>query len=251
MKHLSDEELLEHCYGEGAGAAGGHIESCAECAQAYAALQADLAGLHAVEPPARDAAYGEQVWHAIEPSLPVYGSPKRTWQRLGLWRGLSFAAACALLVAAAFFAGRLWEHRQPRITAAKAPPPPQQVVLVLLGDHLDRSERLLVELKHTSADSTEMISPLRDEASTLLAANGMRRQDARRIGDPALATTLDQLNKLLGELAKPSGTLDPAAIARLQKEASADNLLFEVRVLRSRIPDQGSSVTTRSRGGKI
>ena len=41
------------------------------------------------------------------------------------------------------------------------PPAPQRVVILVLGDHLDRTERLLVELKHADADDSEMIPPLR------------------------------------------------------------------------------------------
>jgi hypothetical protein len=41
----------------------------------------------------------------------------------------------------------------------------------------------------------------------------------------------------LTELANQKEELDAAAITRLQDEMNADGLLFEVRVLRSRIPD--------------
>ena len=72
---------------------------------------------------------------------------------MGLWRGLGYAAACVLLIIGAFFADRIWEQRRPRVEAVKpiAPAAKQQVVLVVLSDHLDRSERLLVELKHADA----------------------------------------------------------------------------------------------------
>jgi hypothetical protein len=42
-----------------------------------------------------------------------------------------------------------------------------RVVVVVLSDHLDRSERLLVELKHADAENTALASPLRDEARSL------------------------------------------------------------------------------------
>jgi hypothetical protein len=125
------------------------------------------------------------------------------------------------------------------------------VILVVLGDHLDRSERLLVELKHADAGSAEMVSPMRDEARSLLAANRVCRQDAAQIGDPALATALDHLNPLLAELANQPGALNSATITRLQEEMNADGLLFEVRVLRSRLPDRQAGSAARSNGGTI
>ncbi|MGD0547423.1 MAG: hypothetical protein ABR991_06295 [Terracidiphilus sp.] len=253
MKHLSEEELIDHFYSKDK-AGKQHLANCAECAEAYAALEHDLAALPVVEPPFRDASYGEQVWESIAPSLPAYVSLKRSWLRVGLWRGLSYAAACAFLVACAFFAGRQWEHRQPHATVKNTPSQPQpaqRVVLVVLSDHLDRSERLLVELKHADAGSAEMLSPLRDEARSLQAANRICRQNVHQDDDPALATALDRLDHVLTELVNQPGGLNAATLSRLQKEMNADGLLFEVRVLRSRIPEQQTAAAARSNGGNI
>ena len=123
-------------------------------------------------------------------------------------------------------------HSQPKEQIIA--PPPQRVVVVVLSDHLDRSERLLVELKHADASNAEMVSPLRDEARSLMAANRICRQTAREDDDPALATALDRLDHLLTQLANQPEGLDNASITRLQDEMNANHLLFEVRVLRSR-----------------
>jgi hypothetical protein len=150
-------------------------------------------------------------------------------------------------------------------TAAKATPPPAQrqqplaepvpprerVVVVVLSDHLDRSERLLVELKHADADSAETVSPLREEARSLLTANRICRQDARKIDDPDLTEALRHLDHVLAELAGRQGTLTATDLTRLQDEMSADGLLFEVRVLRSRIPNRQTVKTAHSEGGEI
>ena len=125
----------------------------------------------------------------------------------------------------------------------------RRVVVVVLSDYLDRSERLLVELKHADADSTQMVSPLRDEARTLLAANRICRQDASKDHDPALDSALDRLDHLLDELANQPGGLNAASLARLQKEMDEDGLLFEVRVLRSRV--EAGHGTAGTKGGTI
>lgn len=259
MKHLNEQELIEHYYSldEGEGIAADHLASCAACAADFAALRGDLGEFPAVEPPARDAAYGEQVWQSLRHSLPVYEKPKRSWLGVGLWKGLSYAAACALLVACAFVAGRQWERKQVQTASVRPPQPtqtapahPQQrVVVVVLSDHLERSERLLVQLKHADADSDEMISPLRDQARALLAANRICRQDADKIDDPALAPALERLDHVLAELANHPGHSSAAEITRLQNELNASGLLFEVRVLRTRIPEHRTAA--RSIGGTI
>ena len=259
MKHLNEEELIEVYYKSGTVDAGQHLEACAECAEAYAALRSDLDEMKFAAPPARSAAYGEEVWQSIAPLLPAYEARRRSWLSAGLWRGLSYATACALLVVGAFFAGSLWEHNRSKTTAGGNPPqapehvaPPQQrIVVVVLSDHLDRSERLLVELKHADAGSEEMVSPLRDEARSLLAANRICRQNAAKIDDPELATALDHLDHLLGELANQPGGVNAATITRLQDEMNADGLLFQVRVLRSRIPEQQAAKAAQSKEGEI
>jgi hypothetical protein len=258
MKHLNDEELIEHYYSPDTNTgAAEHLASCPECAQAFRALRSDLDEFCAVEPPARDAAYGEQVWQSLRSSLPLYEKPKRSWLHPTLWKGLSYAAACGLLLACAFVAGRQWERKQSH-TAIVRPPqqtqpapahPKQRVVVVVLSDHLERSERLLVQLKHADADSDEMISPLRDQARVLLAANRICRQDAHKTGDPELAPALDRLDHVLAQLANHPGPLSAAEITRLQDELNASGLLFEVRVLRTRIPEHRTAA--QSIGGTI
>jgi hypothetical protein len=261
MKHLSEEDMIAQAYGEGdKTAVEWHLEGCAECSKAYAALQSDLAEMKFAEPPELDAFYGERVWASLSGSLRAYKVRKRKWLGGGLWRGLSYAAACVLLLAFAFIGGRLWEQKHAQNTAKinsekqqQVAPVPQRerVVVVVLSDHLDRSERLLMELKHADAESPEMISPLRDEARSLLPANHICRQHAKPHDDPELATALDRLDHLLDELANQPGGLDMATLTRLQDESNAYGLLFEVRVLRSRLPEQQAAAAGRTKGGTI
>jgi hypothetical protein len=261
MIHLSEDELIAQVYGESDEAAvKWHLDRCAECSRAYTSLRNDMAEMNFIEPPERDAFYGEKVWASLSGSLPAYEARKGNWLRGGLWRGLSYAAACVLLGAFTFIGGRLWERKHTQSTAEIKPEQKQQqvvqagprarVVVVVLGDHLDRSERLLVELKHADADSSEM-SPLRDEARSLLADNRICRQNARHDDDAALATALDRLDHLLQELANQPGGLNTAALTRLQNETNADGLLFEVRVLRSRLPSQQAAASGQTKGGTI
>jgi hypothetical protein len=264
MNHLTDQELMEYGYGEGDRAAiEKHFAACENCEKAYGALQLDLAEMKFEEPPVRDASYGDRVWESLEGRLPAYPARKRSWLGGGLWRNLSLAAACAGLVACAFFGGRMWERREAKIASGNHPAQaqpnthtPQRVVVVVLSDHLDRTERLLVELKHADADNTEMVSPLRDEARSLLPANRICRKNVKREDDPALATALDHLDRLLAEMANEPGGLNSATITRLQDEMNKDGLLFEVRVLRSRIPHAQGAGANRAgansfKGGTI
>jgi hypothetical protein len=254
MNHLTEEELIAHAYAEDDHAVQQHLQACAECARAYSALGSDLSDMKFAEAPARDAAYGHRVWQSIAGSLPAYESPK-SWFRGGLWPVLGYSVAGIALAVGAFLGGRLWEHRhaqtiaqshiqQPEQSVAQ---PTERILVVVLSDHLDRSERLLVELKHADAENDKIAAPLRDEARSLLAANRICRQNAKQEDDRALSSALDRLDHLLVELANQPEGLDSQTISRLQDEMNAGGLLFEVRVLRSR---QATS-STHAKGDTI
>jgi hypothetical protein len=245
MKHLNEEELINYHYGESVDSEtiAHHLRECPDCARSYAAIMRDLAEITAPPTPARDTDYGQQVWDSIRGSLRAYDAPKkRGWFSLGPvtghWKGFAAAAACALVIAGAFFAGRQWEHRTTQTpTVANNSTNGQgmqRVVLVVLGDHLDRSERLLVELKHAEP-STE--GPIQAEARELLASNRLYRESVKQAGDPTLASALDHLERVLIEVSNEPTGLSQARLDELQKEMNTDGLLFEVRVLRSRVQE--------------
>lgn len=273
--HLNPEELVEMYYEEAAaGMSEGarHMEDCAECSEAFRSLENDLKALGTLEAPERDMEYGEQMWRRVAVVLPTatglaasarvpaalgWKSAARPHRRFaGLWMGLSYAAGCAVLVAAAFYVGTVWEHqRHLKSEAARevqpkpAAPEKPKVIVVVLGDHLDRSERLLVELKHADPQNQELVMPLRDEAQGLLAANREFRDDAEKSGDEALTVALDKLDKLLTEIANEPGGLKAASLERLQQEMTSEGLLFEVRVLRSKNPHRQTAVRIMANGG--
>ena len=262
MMHLTDEDMIGNIYGEGENTAAveRHLAGCRDCAQSFAELKRDLAAMDRTEAPVRDAYYGERVWAAIAPMLPVYEAQKRRWSLSSGWsvnpwlKGLSYAAAVALLVACAFYAGQLMERKNHPTMAQqeqKAPQAKQPVVVVVLDDHLDRSERFLVELKHADFDPAAVESPMRDEAKSLLAANRVCRKNAAQSDDPELTTALDHLDHLLADAANEPGGLNAQNIAKLQDEMNADGVLFEVRVLRSRIAHHDKTENNPVKGGTI
>jgi hypothetical protein len=261
MKHFNEEELIDYYYGESAAATeiARHLRECADCEREYAALSRDLSEIVSIALPVRDAAYGEQVWQSIRASVPVYDVKKKqgfSWLWLNPFGRFAAVAAALLIVAAAFFAGRQWEHRNPQTpvavnSAGAGDQGKERVVLVVLGDHLDRSERLLVELKHAEP-STE--APIQEEARELLSANRLYRESVKQAGDPALAAALDHLERVLIEISNEPAGLSQARLNELQKEMNTDGLLFEVRVLRSRVQEnveQKGSASAATKGVSI
>jgi hypothetical protein len=239
MKHLEEAELVEHYYAESPnmGESERHLKACPVCSKRYAELCRVLDAVDTPTAPARKEDYVEQIWQSIGACLPRYEKPKSSWFRF--YRPLGWAAACVLLVAVAFVAGRKWERKQgSSVAVAVDPQARHRVVIVVLGDHLDRSERLLVQLNHAEGSDLSAL-PLRSEARELLASNRLLRQSEMQAGNLNVEASLDQLERLLMELSNEPDTLTEADLDRLRHEMNTDGLLFDIRVLRSRVHSPG------------
>src|SRR5208283_431080 len=114
------------------------------------------------------------------------------------------AAALASLVVAAFFAGRMFPRVNP-----KAPPVQtaannnvdkqagERVLLVAVGDLLERSQMVLIELNHATPSEKLDISAEQERASDLASENRLYRQTALKAGKTAMAGVLDDLERVL------------------------------------------------------
>lgn len=252
MKHLTEEEMIEHYYSEDFYKAETemHLQACKQCSQAYAELGKLLGSVRAPEAPVRGPEYGEQVWRSIRGLLPAYlPKPKA---RLFHWPQLVYTAACLLLLAGAFLAGRIWEHTHTRPTLASNPQQAKErVVFFVLDNHLDRSERLLVQLNHAADDRGNVDLPLQAEAKQLLTDNRLYRQSITQTNDPVLAAALDHLERVLLEVANSPDGLDSAEIARIEKEMNTQGLLFQIRVLRTRVSEQTANAQALRKGATL
>jgi hypothetical protein len=252
MKHLTEEELIEHYYSEDFYKADAevHLQACKRCAQAYEELGRLLGSVRAPEPPARNSEYGAQVWQSIQGQLrPYQPKNKRSYFRLPHF---AYAAACLLFLAAAFLAGRMWEHVHTRPSVASTPQQAKErVVLFVLDNHLDRSERLLVQLNHAGSEEEKTDLPLQAEARQLLSDNRLYRQSVAQTNDPLLAAALDHLERVLLEVANSPDDLDSADIARIEKEMNTQGLLFQIRVLRTKVSGQKTNAQAARKGATI
>ena len=115
----------------------------------------------------------------------------------------------------------------------------QRVVLVVLTDHLDRSERLLVTLEHADSKDRTDDAQMQSEARELLASNQLYRVTASNTGDAALAGALDRLEGVLAEIAN-NPNLTAADLKRVRNDMNTKGILFEIRILQARSQDQGT-----------
>jgi hypothetical protein len=190
------------------------------------------------------------VWESLRPGLIPYQKKTAAWRRWAHWRATALAVSCAMLLAVAFFGGRYWERvATKKANVAVKPQGAQRLVLVVLTDHLDRTERLLVQLEHADSPDRAENAQLQSEARELLASNRLYRVTASNAGDPALAGALDRLEGVLAEIANDPN-LSAADLERVRKDMNTTGILFEIRILRSRSSDQGSGPKSAN-GGSI
>ncbi|HLY20432.1 MAG TPA: hypothetical protein VKR61_24565 [Bryobacteraceae bacterium] len=232
MNHLTEEQLVLYYYGEGDGSPSvrEHLDGCEQCRAEYANLQRVLNVVDSLPVPERDATYGAQVWRRLQPDL------RHKPARLFLWPARHWAAAAvaASLLVAAFLAGRYYPKAQPQQTA-NAGQVRERILLVAVGDHLERSQMVLVELVNARPGQPLDFASERERAGDLVAENRLYRQTALRTGDSRVASVLDELEPVLLDIAHSPGRLSPEQVEELRQRIEGDGILFKVRVLGSTV----------------
>jgi hypothetical protein len=230
MSHLSEDQLVLHYYGEPLDATvDEHLRACENCRDEYRALQRVLNSLDAAPAPERPPEYGVAVWRKIESRV----RGRRTFAWLGAREWLLAGAMAALLVAA-FLAGRLTQRPAPQV-AGNTGPVRERILLVAVGDHLERSQTILVELENSS--STD-ISYERQAAEDLVESNRLFRQTAASAGDTATASVLEDLERVLIEISNSPSEISRSQLRDLQKEIEERGILFKVKVFASQVQER-------------
>ena len=228
-----------------------HLETCRECALLVAELQnivREASALGPMTPP-------PHVWTQIQARLnegqPVQHAAMLDPSRANMWR-FAWAAATAALVVLAFLTGRLVNQREQtapqRAAAAPSGQPAssdsivrERVLLIAVGDHLERSQMVLVELAHAETRDELDISAERQLADDLVASNRLYRQTALQMGQSNVAGLLDDLERVLVEVARGPSTVSMQQLANIQQRIESQGILFKVKIIGSEIRKQPAS----------
>jgi hypothetical protein len=236
MQHLNEEQLVLHRYHDDVDdvtVIEGHLAVCAECRAQYDTLCRVLTLVDELPVPQRGDQYGTEVWNRLRWRLGRR-ERVRTWQSI---------IAIAAVIAIAFFAGQLWHARHaataiPTSTMASKTPAaaqPNRLLLVVVSDHLDSSERMLLEVSNADAKLGLNVSTERKRAEELVSANRLYRQTALQRGETRIASVLSDIEPVLLELAHSDAILSPDELASLQKRIDSKGLLFKVRVVSAQV----------------
>ncbi len=221
--HEDDLVLFHYAEADDARAIEAHVAACAACREALLALRTTLAAVPDIDVPSRNDAYGTRVWRRLEPQLPRR-APRARYAAWG-------ALAASLLLA--FLLGRHYPARS--AVQALSAPVRERVLLVAVGDHLERSQTLLVELTHATPEDVSGLAGERAQAEELAGESRLYRQAAVRSGDAGVADVLDELERVLVEIAHSPKDLTAPELARIQRRIESKGILFKVRVLGSQV----------------
>src|SRR5262245_32646523 len=185
-----DEALILYLYGEHESPEEIERELAAdpELALRYETLRRELGALDALTPPEPRPGLEGRMWARVAPEL---ARPKHRF--LSGWLG--WATAAAMIALFAFLVGRSFRTTPTETDVAaglKALPAEarDRVLQAALADHLDSSQRFLLEVAN-GADSVD------DRAADLLSANRLYRRAAERAGERRVAAVLLDLETLL------------------------------------------------------
>jgi hypothetical protein len=246
--HPSEDDLILHFYRETPAAetarVAQHLAGCAACREAYARLQRVMAMVDAQ--PAAEAPPGFErvMWARVQPHVTAPRSSG--WSAWFTLPRLGLAGGMAALVVAAFVAGRLSstpaapppQGRVASSTPGAAPSAmapaelsPERVLLTATGEHLERSQIVLVEL--LNADPAVGLAGERERAADLVAEGRLIRHSASQAGEAAITDVLEDLERVLQEIANGPDETTAQELASLRQQIEARGILFRVRVMSS------------------
>ena len=246
VNHLGEDDLILYFYGEApkADALAQHLVDCATCRDEYARLRATLSAID-LPVPERAPDYEAQLWSTLHPRLDEAArEPKNRsfWSAAFQPRRWAITGALAAIVVAAFLLGRFTRPSQPPApgpnpvtnASTQAPAAHDRVLMVAVGDHLDRTQMVLVELANTRAEGKVDISTERDLAQNLVDENRLYRLTAQH-KDPEIAGVLDQVERVLIDIAHQPDSVSAKQLEDLQQRIEAQGVLFKIRVIDSKM----------------
>jgi hypothetical protein len=262
MNHLTEEQLILHYYGEENASDAAelsdalgierHLEDCADCRSMYCSLQRVLNIVDTLPVPERPADYGAQVWRRVSRQLPA----RRRGLRLlpAPWRWTAAGVAFAALLVTAFVAGRSFPGARgpaPKVIANDQQQGSEGVLRAAVGDYLERSQMVLVELANAEPKGPMDISVEQERADALVTETRLYRQTAARTGDNRIAALLDELERVLVDIRNSPSQVTPEDLEGFRQRLEADGILFKIRVLGSNVRSQEQQPVAPAAGRKL
>jgi len=111
----------------------------------------------------------------------------------------------------------------------------ERVLLAAVIDHLDRSQRALLELVNSQANGQTDISGTQTMVREILEDNRIIRRSAATGGQVAVAEVLDELERVLLDIVHSSPSISSEELSVLHSRLESQSILFKLRVISSQL----------------
>ena len=95
-----------------------------------------------------------------------------------------------------------------------------------------------MEVANASGNGSVDISQQQASAEDLVAANRLYRQSAERAGEAGMAGVLEELERILLEIAHSSSQLTSGELNEIRRRIDTQGILFKVRVIGDRVRER-------------
>jgi hypothetical protein len=239
-QHPTDEDLILRYYDElseaDAARVDAHVETCAACRAGWTDLGDTLRLVDAADVPDPGHAFEREMWARVSAALP---RPRWSYRPL-----IPLGALAAGIVGLVALSG-LWTDEPdtgaPRLAVTDAAGADahtrnqKRVLLTALDSHFHQTELLLVELMNTSVNGGLEMAFERETADDLVASGRLYRDTARDTGSAEFAVVLEDLERVLVEVARGPARLERAELESLRERIGEEDWLFKVRAAASEV----------------
>jgi anti-sigma factor RsiW len=240
--HISDEDLLLDYYGEATpeqrAMMRAHLQSCVACQALDRELRAVLALVDREPLPEAPPGFEQEMWARVEPHIrsnarttAVRLKPDTTWSfELPRW---ALAASVAALAVGSFALGRIWDTpaSSTRASVSDVRSVSERMLRSEVEEHLERSQRVLVELVNADDSAPVVLASDRERAADLVAAGRLYRRSAEEMGDADTRDLLEDVERVLVEVANGPDVETSKDLSEVRARISDQDLIFRLRLM--------------------
>jgi hypothetical protein len=244
--HPTEDELVLLFYGDATPdderRLSAHVETCADCQPVWQEIRSSLAAVDAAGIPEPPADFERVMWAKVQREIGDIQPATRWWApRFWLPAASLAAVVIAVVIGTQMMPGT--DVPTPGSNETSASTQPERALLVAMDEHLERSELLLVELMNADQPGFEPAA-----ADDLLLSSRLYRQTATHTGHTELAAMLEDLERVLVEIARGPRELKQNDLDALRTRITDDDLLFKVRVVTDEVRKRQQAIATVSEG---
>jgi len=241
--HPTEDELVLLFYGDTSAdderRLAAHVETCADCQPVWREIKGSLAAVDAAGIPEPPADFERVMWAKVQREIGDI-QPATQWWAPRFWLPLVSLAAVVLAVT---IGPAVWNATRTTDATNAASTQPERALMVAMDEHLERSELLLVELMNADQPGVEPAA-----ADDLLLSSRLYRQTAAHTGHVELASMLEDLERVLVEIARGPKEMNKDDLDALRTRITDEDLLFKVRVVTDEVRKRQQAIATVSEG---